>query len=435
MKRSDKPFGGIQVVLCGDFFQLPPIARFGEPKAQFVYASEAWEEAEFTICYLIQQFRQQDDAALSVLNDIRSGEISELTKEHLMSRHNVRSSKYTVSTKLFTHNVDVDVLNDIELQKIEGGTITEYPMETKGREVLALALKKSCLAPEILRLKPGARVMCVKNNFEAGFVNGTLGVVVSCDVDNDPIVRTTSGKKIKISRASWKIEEDGKTKAEILQYPLRLAWAITVHKSQGMSLDAIEVDLSKSFEPGMGYVALSRVRTLEGLTILGINDMALRVHEDAQAFEDEMKKLSKSALKEFKSLSTKERAFLQEEFLAHSRGFKKEKKLATHEETALLIEEKKSLSEIAKTRGITTETVVAHIEKLIDEESRVDMRYLKHEMPSAHFVKVEKAIKEILKKEKEVRLTPIKNIVGPNVSYLNIRLARALLGHAPRGGA
>jgi DNA-binding MarR family transcriptional regulator len=352
-----------------------------------------------------------------------------------MSRHNVRSSKYTVSTKLFTHNVDVDVLNDIELQKIEGGTITEYPMETKGREVLALALKKSCLAPEILRLKPGARVMCVKNNFEAGFVNGTLGVVVSCDVDNDPIVRTTSGKKIKISRASWKIEEDGKTKAEILQYPLRLAWTITVHKSQGMSLDAIEVDLSKSFEPGMGYVALSRVRTLEGLTILGINDMALRVHEDAQAFEDEMKKLSKSALKEFKSLSTKERAFLQEEFLAHSRGFKKEKKLATHEETALLIEEKKSLSEIAKTRGITTETVVAHIEKLIDEESRVDMRYLKHEMPSAHFVKVEKAIKEILKKEKEVRLTPIKNIVGPNVSYLNIRLARALLGHAPRGGA
>lgn len=433
MKRSDEPFGGIQVVLCGDFFQLPPIARAGEPRAQFVYASEAWEEAEFTVCYLTEQFRQKDDAALSVLNEIRSGEISEQSKEHLTSRHNVRSPKHTTSTKLFTHNVDVDVLNDAELEKIEGDEITEYPMEMRGREALALTIKKSCLAPEVLRLKPGARVMCVKNNFEAGYVNGTLGVVVSCDVDNDPIIRTVSGKKITIGRASWKIEEDGKTKAEILQYPLRLAWAITVHKSQGMSLDAVEVDLSRSFEPGMGYVALSRVRTLEGLTILGMNEMALRVHEDARAFEDEMKKLSSDALKEFKALGKKEQARLQEEFLARSRGFKKEKKLATHEETALLIAEKKSLADIAKARGVTTETVVAHIEKLIEEESRVDMRYLKHEMPSAHFVKIEKAIKEILKTEKIVRLTPVKNIVGPNVSFLNIRLARALLGHAPKG--
>lgn len=432
MKRNDKPFGGIQVVLCGDFFQLPPIARFGEPRAQFVYASEAWEEADFTVCYLIEQFRQQDDAALSVLTEIRSGVISETTRKHLASRHNVRSPKYTTSTKLFTHNVDVDVLNDAELEKVEGGEIVEYTMEMRGREALAQLLKKSCLAPEVLRLKTGARVMCVKNNFEAGYVNGTLGIVVSCNSETGPTIRTVSGKVIPISMASWKIEEDGKTKAEILQYPLRLAWAITVHKSQGMSLDAVEVDLSKSFEPGMGYVALSRVRTLEGLTILGMNEMALRVHEDARAFEDQMKKLSTGALKEFKSLKVKERTRLQEEFLARSRGFKKEKKLPTHEETALLIAEKKSLGDIAKARGITAETVVAHIEKLIEEESRVDMRYLRHEMPPSHYLKIEKAIKDILRKEKIVRLTPIKNIVGPNVSFLNIRLARALLGYAPK---
>ncbi len=432
MKRSDKPFGGIQVVLCGDFFQLPPVARFGEPAAQFIYESKSWEESNFTVCYLTEQFRQKDDAALSILNEIRSGAVSATAREHLLSRHNIRSSKYEASTKLFTHNIDVDVLNNIELEKIEGGVITEYPMETRGREALASTIKKSCLAPEILRLKPGARVMCVKNNFEAGYVNGTLGVVVSCDVDNDPVIRTVEGKKITIGKASWKIEEDGKIKAEILQYPLRLAWAITIHKSQGMSLDAIEVDLSKSFEPGMGYVALSRVRTLEGLTILGMNEMALHVHEGARKFEDKMKKLSMQALKEFKSLGQKERTRLQEEFLARSRGFKKEKKLATHEETALLIALKKTIKDIAKARGITPETVVAHVEKLIEAESRVDMRYLKHEMPSSHFAKIEKAIKEILKKESEVRLTPIKNIVGPNVSFLNIRLARALLGYAPK---
>lgn len=432
MKRSDRPFGGIQVVLCGDFFQLPPIARAGEPKAQFVYASEAWEEADFTVCYLTEQFRQKDDAVLSILDEIRSGEVSTQAMEHLTSRHNVRSAKHATSTKLFTHNVDVDVLNDVELEKIDGGEVVEYVMEQRGREALAQVLKKSCLAPEVLRLKTGARVMCVKNNFEVGYVNGTLGVVVSCNSETGPTIRIASGKIINIGRASWKIEEDGKTKAEILQYPLRLAWAITVHKSQGMSLDAIEVDLSKSFEPGMGYVALSRVRTLEGLTILGMNEMALRVHEDAQVFEDEMKEQSRVALKEFKKLGAKEQERLQEEFLGRSRGFKKEKKLPTHEETALLIALKKSLGDIAKARGITAETVVAHIEKLIEEEFRVDMRYLRHEMPSAHFVKIEKAIKEILKKEKIVRLTPIKNIVGPNVSYLNIRLARALLGYAPK---
>lgn len=432
MKRSDEPFGGIQVILCGDFFQLPPVVRAGEPPVQFVFQSEAWREAEFAVCYLTQQFRQQDDASLSILNEIRSGKVSSVTKKHLLSRHNVRSPKHVTSTKLFTHNIDVDILNDAELEKIEGGEVIEYAMETRGREALAQVLKKSCLAPELLRLKVGARVMCVKNNFEAGYVNGTLGVVVSCNGAEGPIIRTTKGKLITMSKASWKIEEDGKVKAEILQYPLRLAWAITVHKSQGMSLDAVEVDLSKSFEPGMGYVALSRVRTLEGLTILGMNEMALRVHDGVRAFENEMKKLSENTLKEFKSLSTKEQVRLQEEFIARSRGFKKEKKLATHEETALLIAEKKSLKDIAKARGLTTETVVAHIEKLIEEESRVDMRYLKHEMPNAHFLKIEKAIKEILKKEEIVRLTPIKNIVGPNVSFLNIRLARALLGYVPK---
>ncbi len=432
MKQSDKPFGGVQVVLCGDFFQLPPVTRVGEPESQFVFNSEAWKEANFAVCYLSEQFRQQDDAALAILNEIRLGEISTQTIENLNKRRNVRSTKHITSTKLFTHNVDVDALNDVELEKIDSGEVVEYSMESKGRDALVQALKKSCLAPEKLRLKVGARVMCVKNNFEAGYVNGTLGVVVSCNGESGPTIRTTKGKTITISKASWKIEEDGKIKAEIMQYPLRLAWAITVHKSQGMSLDAVEVDLSKSFESGMGYVALSRVRTLEGLTILGMNEMALRVHEGVQEFEDEMKELSRDVLKQFKKLSTKDRLRLQEEFLARSRGFKKEKKLAPHEETALLIAEKKSLRDIAKVRGVTPETIVGHIEKLLNEESRVDVRYLKHEMPNAHFLKIEKAIKELLKKEKEIRLMPIKNIVGPNVSFLNIRLARALLGYAPK---
>ncbi|MBI5077963.1 MAG: AAA family ATPase [Candidatus Yonathbacteria bacterium] len=434
MKRGDKPFGGIQVILCGDFFQLPPIARHGEPAAQFVYESDAWQEAGFTICYLSEQFRQQDDAAISILNEIRSGEVSARAREHLRARYNVRSPRFTASTKLFTHNADVDMLNNAELDRTPGDEITTYAMGSSGKEALAASLKKSCLAPEVLHLKPGARVMCVKNNFEAGYVNGTLGVVVSCDEMEDPVILTVTGKRIVIPRASWKIEEDGKVKAEILQYPLRLAWAITVHKSQGMSLDAVEVDLSKSFEPGMGYVALSRVRSLEGLTILGMNDTALRVHDEVRELDREFLALSTLAREEMKKTNPEELARLQEEFLARSRPSKKEKKLAIHEETALLIAAKKSLAEIAEARGITAETIVSHIEKLIEEESRVNMEYLKYEISSPHFLKIEKAIAELLKDGKVLLLTPIKNKVGPNVSFLHIRLARALLGHTPNGG-
>lgn len=433
MKNSNKPFGGIQVILCGDFFQLPPIARFGEPEAQFVYSSDAWKEAGFDICYLSEQFRQQDDAAISILNEIRSGQVSTTARGHLKSRHNVRSPKFATSTKLFTHNADVDTLNDSELERIEGGEITTYEMTSKGREALAATLKKSCLAPENLRLKPGARVMCVKNNFEAGYVNGTLGVVVSCGEMDDPVIRTVSGKTITISRASWKIEEDGKVKAEILQYPLRLAWAITVHKSQGMSLDAVEVDLSKSFEPGMGYVALSRVRTLEGLTILGINENALQVHPEVRELDADFQELSRAARDEMKKMDPKELKRLQEEFLARSKPPEKEKKLPTHKETELLIAEKKSLAEIAEARGMTVETIISHIEKLIEEESRVPMDYLRYEISRPHFSKIEKAIEELQKEGKVLLLSPIKNKVGPNVSFLHIRLARALLGHTPKG--
>ncbi|MBI5400768.1 MAG: AAA family ATPase [Candidatus Yonathbacteria bacterium] len=432
VKQSALPFGGLQVILCGDFFQLPPVTRAGEPESHFVYMSDAWKEAGFTICYLSEQFRQQDDAAISILNEIRSGEVSENAREHLRARHNVRSPKFPASTKLFTHNADVDALNDAELDRIESDEIVTHAMDSRGREALVIALKKSCLAPETLRLKPGARVMCVKNNFEAGYVNGTLGVVESCSEMEDPVIRTTAGKRIVVPRASWKIEEDGKVKAEILQYPLRLAWAITVHKSQGMSLDAVEVDLSKSFEPGMGYVALSRVRTLEGLTILGINDTALRVRDEVRELDAEFRELSQKAREELKNTDPKELARVQEEFLARSRPPQKEKKLATHKETERLIAEKKSLIEIAQARGMTAETIVSHIEKLMEEESRADMRHLKNEISPAHFLKIEKAIDELLKDKKLLLLTPIKNKVGPNVSFLHVRLARALLGHSPK---
>jgi ATP-dependent DNA helicase PIF1 len=431
MKQSNDPFGGVQIVLVGDFFQLPPVQRFGEPESQFIYHSESWKAADFTVCYLEEQFRQKDDAMISILNEIRSGDVSPRSKKLLQSRMIKSSRKNEKVTKLFTHNVDVDSLNALELEKLQSPEQAEYEMETTGHAPIAEILKKSCLAPEKLHLKVGAYVMCVKNNFEEGYVNGTLGIVVSCKRNLPPVIRTLAGREIKIEQASWKIEEEGRTKAEITQYPLRHAWGITVHKSQGMSLDAVEVDLSKAFEPGMGYVALSRVRSLDGLTILGINDMALQVHEDVLEHDQELREASeKAAAKIFKN--TKQLEQDQKDFLEWAVPRSKiNLKIPPHELTLALIEDRKSLKEMAEARKVTTETIVAHIEKLILEEYEPELGYLRKEISPTHWKKIEKAINEIAEKEDTILLSKVKNIVGPNVTFLHIRLARALLGHVP----
>lgn len=431
MKGNDLPFGGIQVVLCGDFFQLPPVTKAGDPETRFVYQSDAWKEGMFTVCYLSEQHRHKDSEVLSILNEIRRGDVSDDAREKLKSRHKKKAA-HIEPTRLFTHNTDVDTLNHDELDRLESGESADYMMASKGREQLVALLKKSCLAPEVLRLKVGARVMCVKNNFDEGYVNGTLGVVVSCKRDQDPVIRTAKGDRITIERATWSIEEDGKVKAEISQYPLRLAWAITVHKSQGMSLDAVEVDLSKSFEPGMGYVALSRVRTLDGLTILGINEKALEVHNEVLEFDAELQALSAEAESEFADMKPAELKKLQDEFLARSKPSPKEKKLSTYDETLSLVEKRTSLEDMAKERGMTQETIVSHIEKLLELGAEMDISYLRYGMPQAHWKKIEKAIQELSGESDELLLSPIKSKVGANVSYTNIRLARAILGFVPR---
>src|ERR1035437_458221 len=332
-KRDERPFGGMQVVLCGDFFQLPPVSRQGEREAHFVYHSDAWKALEPTICYLHEQHRQTDESHLDILNEIRRNDVTESTYESLQSRFNKEPDNNAEPTRLYTHNIDVDTINTKALGEI-GAESRIFEMRSHGRPPLVEVLKKSCLAPENLHLKIGARVMFVKNNFEGGYVNGTLGKIVEFEMDA-PIVMTTKGKRIKAVPMSWSIEEEGKVKAEISQVPLRLAWAITVHKSQGMSLDAVEVDLSKSFERGMAYVALSRVRTLGGLKLLGMNSMALQVHEEVLEFDRDLQTFSATAVDALQNMKTGLKERIQAEFI--SKNVVKEKqadqKISTYDET------------------------------------------------------------------------------------------------------
>lgn len=280
LRDNDRPFGGLQVVFCGDFFQLPPVHKNGEPKPQFAYLSTAWQKTNPAVCYLEKQYRQQDTRFLDVLNTIRGGSAGDETDTILRERYLQSIDGYPKPTRLHTHNARVDATNTFELQRINAPE-HKYLMTSRGDPELIAELKEYCLAPEELVLKEGAVVMFVKNNFDKGYVNGTVGTVTSFDKENGyPIVETKTDK-ILAEPEQWSIEDDDDVVlAAIVQIPLRLAWAITVHKSQGMSLDCAEVDLSQAFLEGMGYVALSRVRTLAGIKLTGLNELALRVNSE-----------------------------------------------------------------------------------------------------------------------------------------------------------
>lgn len=292
-KRNDKPFGGVQVILSGDFFQLPPVSGNGESnREKFAFMATAWVEAQMKICYLTEQYRQDDERLLRLLNEIRSQECNEDSVEMLEEMKQNDFDDDIEAIKLFTHNVDVDMINELELEKLDT-KMRNYTADTNGKANIVETLKRSVLAPEKLTLKVGAQVIFVKNNPDNGYMNGTMGKVVKFTTTGYPVVKLLDDTKITVDEMEWSVaDESGKTQGSYKQIPLRLAWAITIHKSQGMSLDRAEIDLSKTFEPGQGYVALSRVKNFEGIKLIGYNEMALRLDPLAFMADERFQSLS-----------------------------------------------------------------------------------------------------------------------------------------------
>ena len=301
VRESDAPFGGLQVILCGDFFQLPPVTRGNQTTAQFVFSSQAWKELRPTIVYLSEQHRQNDDGFLDILEALRAGDIRRHHAEKLLERVKV-DLPGDEPTELHTRNVDVDKINQKRLDELDGDEVT-YQMLTTGSENYVESLKKSCLASDVLRLKKGALVMAIKNSPNRQYANGSLGRVKTFEKGTlYPVVEFRNGKEVTMLPEAWELRDGDKKRAGLTQIPLRLAWAITVHKSQGMTLDAARIDLSRAFVEGMGYVALSRVRGLEFLTLNGINNMALKVNLQALEVDKSLRQQGKEANKKFAHL-------------------------------------------------------------------------------------------------------------------------------------
>jgi hypothetical protein len=277
--------------------------------------------------------------------------------------------------------------------------------------------------------------MFIKNDQNKKYYNGTLGEVVDFYVDESPIVRTLSGDDIVVVSESWHIEDDGKILAELKQLPLRYSWAITVHKSQGMTLDRAEMDLSKSFGFGMGYVALSRVRSISGLRLLGMSGNALAMHPDIIVYDEELRKKSDRAVEALTKYDKADLTQKQNTFIERAGGNVKEMaieevkqleekdKTPTAEITFNMIAQGKTLDEIATLRSLTLGTIITHLESM--KKLKKDLDVSKSIPSSLNKTKINK-IKKALK-QNENKLTPTMyelQKLGVETNYEEIRLAR-----------
>lgn len=291
IRKNEKPFGGIQLILTGDFLQLPCVNS-----DKFCFEAKSWNKCIDEVVYLTQIFRQSDNIFQTCLNEIRIGELSENTINILNSRKGIKlQNEYgIVPTKLYSLNKDVDNENQKQLNKLlfknENLEFFEFELDYKllkpSFKFVEEKIDKLSLISRKLELCIGAQVMLLVNlDLSNNLANGSRGIIIDFDKeDNYPIVKFLSGYEIKIEPYTWIIEENGTKLLNVTQLPLKVSFAISIHKSQGISLDFAEIDLGNIFEYGQAYVALSRIRNLEGLSIKKLDMSKIIAHPKALEF-------------------------------------------------------------------------------------------------------------------------------------------------------
>lgn len=296
--RSDyRPFGGIQILLFGDFLQLPPVNKPSEekPERNYCFSSDSWKDADLSSHILEQSFRQKDNSFESLLDRIRIGTYTALDLQKIQERVQT-PPEYLKIVELVSHNIQADEINQKEINQLETSSQKYQWVEEYEDEKYIKILRKGVPASSDLNIKVGAQVMMICNVFqEYGIVNGSTGKVIEFSEEgNWPVVRFDGGHDLRIEPHMWSIGEYDHEKelyvslASITQVPLKLAWAITIHKSQGLSLDYAYCDLGKCFANGHVYVALSRLKSLSGLYIKSFNKDRIKADKCVVEFYNEI---------------------------------------------------------------------------------------------------------------------------------------------------
>lgn len=304
VRTSNKAFGGIQVILFGDFFQLPPVAYNGEP--EFCFNSSTWRELELIPFCLQTPRRQTEKKFVKLLNNIRVGKYVdfEMLYDRNFKDFNNVSNKVL---RIFGTNREAEFYNQKCFEAIEGD-VFEYESTDKfefydfddgvyctesdldSETLLYKKFNNMARVPQNLKLKVGCRVMLLKNlDLKTKLVNGSCGSVVH--LANDlVIVLFDNGEVITLNPEEFEYHLSDTVKVKRKQYPLRLAYGIIIHKSQGMTFDKLIVDFNKIFDYGQAYVALSRTRTLDGLHLVNFDPKKIFTNQSVKKFYNQLKK-------------------------------------------------------------------------------------------------------------------------------------------------
>ncbi|XP_074544982.1 ATP-dependent DNA helicase PIF1 [Halichoeres trimaculatus] len=305
VRRSTEPFGGIQLIVCGDFLQLPPVSK-GKEKASFCFQARSWRKVIQLNMELTEVRRQTDRTFISLLQAVRVGRVTEeVTAKLLGSAYHHIERDGILATRLCTHKDDVELTNENKLQQLPGSVRVFEALDSD--PALVKTIDAHSPVNRVIQLKVGAQVMLTKNlDVARGLVNGARGVIVGFEPGKHglPRVRFLCGVTEVLKTERWVFKSGGGIHLSRQQLPLKLAWAISIHKSQGMTLDCVEISLARVFESGQAYVALSRARSLEGLRVMDFDPSVVRADLDVLAFYKRLRKerlLTQASMDDFVS--------------------------------------------------------------------------------------------------------------------------------------
>jgi hypothetical protein len=434
IRKKRIPFGGVQVLFIGDLLQLPPVIREEEwqtlknyYKGKFFFHSHVIQQNPPLYIELSKIFRQTDQVFISVLNNLRNNRISQedigILNQYVNPNFDLKSNKGYIT--LTTHNAKADGMNTKSLEELEGKLFTYKPIITGDFPDKIYPIEEN------LELKVGAQIMFIKNDisFEKRFFNGKMGVIKSLSKEEIIVHFPQENTNISVETYEWQnirytLNQDTKeVEEEILgtfvHYPIKLAWAITVHKSQGLTFDKAALDVSQVFQPGQAYVALSRLRSLEGLVLLsplqmnGIsNDVDVMDYAENKANEEILSQTLENETKNFiwnYLKTTFDWNDLAQEWRNHQYSYN---------EINTDSSEKSKHANWAKSQALTITDLQEHARKFIIQLDKlfsltvVDYLYIEERVNAAYnyfFEKMDAVVHDILwKLEEVIRIKKVK---------------------------
>ncbi len=428
-RNRDEPWGGLRIVAVGDFAQLPPVT-LGQVEKDWAFRCQTWRESDFQPALLSTVMRTQDIEFLEILNFIRNGVVNDRVRQYLNDRV-AQSGDHTEGTRLYPRRMQADQFN---LRRLEAIPARLYEIQTvyEGDERSVTNAKKVLPIPDVLMLKEGALIMMRKNDvqYPLRYVNGSLGYVRRI-AQNELSISLFNGECIDVEKEKFTLlDGDGREVAGAWNFPVSLAWATTIHKAQGASLDKLIVDLHALWEPGQAYVALSRVRSGAGLTIERWSAPSIRAEPLVTAFYDKLSEASQKYVpRPFLEVITREEVAREKSEDSPRRDPAKKQAMSRGSRSTVihnLLLKEASIDEISLECGIKIDRVILYIEKLLLEGIPLKIEYLLQDLEGAERARA------AFEDQGIDRLRPVFDSLNESIPFSTLRIVRCVMAAEAR---